>query len=134
MFNISFNSLAEFIDNSGLFTKIADKFKSMFSRKDPISDDMVVEVETSQGLPQENESDTLVLGSDEPDVAPVFEIIPSQAEPDVDINIGSVDTLVPSSMKVSQGIPSDKIWEYPPDTLLAEPPARVIDTSDIDKK
>jgi S-DNA-T family DNA segregation ATPase FtsK/SpoIIIE len=95
---------------------------------------MTVEVETAQSLPQENESDAIILDSDESEAAPVFEIIPSQAEPDIDIKINSVDTLVPSSMKISQGIPSDKIWEYPPDTLLAEPPVRSIDTSDIDKK
>ena len=134
MFNISFNSLAEFIDNSGLFPKIADKLKNMFSKEDSALNEMTVEVETAQSLPQENESDAIILDSDESEVAPVFEIIPSQAEPDIDIKINSVDTLVPSSMKISQGIPSDKIWEYPPDTLLAEPPVRSIDTSDIDKK
>jgi len=135
MFNISFNSLAEFIDNSGLFPKIADRLRNIFSKRDPISGDgMTVEIETSQGLPQENESDEIVLVGEEEEPTHVFEIIPSQAEPDMGVKINSVDTLAPSSIKISQGIPSDKIWEYPPDTLLAEPPVRSIDTSDIDKK
>ena len=143
IFNLSLNNIADFLQKIGL----ADLFKKIFSKKERDEVESEIEVDTSSVLTvddyKEDKKNTAfadVHSGDarEPAQASIFEVIQPQAEPLGDfkhISNGSVDTLAPVSLiKASPAIPSDRIWDYPPENLLAEPPVRVVDTSELDKR
>ena len=143
IFNLSLNNIADFLAKIGL----TDLFKKIFSKKERAAGEPEIEVDTSSVLTVDDykeDKKTPAFAeahpseSREPSQVSIFEVIQPQAEPLSDIkhiDNGSVDTLAPVSLiKASPAIPSDRIWEYPPDNLLAEPPVRVVDTSELDKR
>jgi len=140
IFNVSFNNLIEFFSENEFLKSFFESAKNIFRKK--ISEDTgEIEIDSSSGnlLLEEDSGDDIVPSySDmkkEPAQTSIFEVIQSEAEPLPDLRAGSVDTLAPpASIKMSPIVPSDRIWNYPSEDLLAEPPVRVVDTSDLDKK
>lgn len=142
VFNLSIHSISEFFANSRFFIGLADSIKNIFRKKDSDIEVGELEIDSSSVMLTEEDSsgkDTVpayIEGGRKTAQASIFEVIQSQAEPQIELKHSStVDTLVPASLiKPSPAIPSDRIWDYPPETLLAEPPVRIVDTSELDKK
>jgi len=135
IFNITPGNVLEFLGNNASLSKFFEKFKYLFSRKNIGEGENSIELDTeSMGSFEEKKEDFSVASNGEPEQAPLFEIVQSMSEPQFDASRRTVDSLVPApSLEISR-IPSDRIWNYPPDTLLAEPPARTWDKSDVDKR
>ena len=138
VFNLSLNNVVDFIAKTG----ILDLIKNIFAKKEGDFEEGDIEIDSSSVLTNEDEHSAIDFpparskDSREPEQASIFEVIQSQAEPQENFkHTGSVDTLVPTTLiKASPAIPSDRIWDYPPENLLAEPPVRVVDTSELDKR
>ena len=140
VFNISFGSLVNFFTKNEFFSRLFGNVGNLF-RKESIEEDENIEIDSSSGnlfLGEDSDDGVLVSSGKsrkKPEQTSIFEVVQSQAEPLIDIKTSSVDTLAPpSSIKMSPVVPSDRIWNYPPEDLLAEPPVRTVDTSDLDKK
>lgn len=138
VFNLSLNNVADFFAKTG----ILEFTKSIFAKKDKDLENTEIEVDSSSVLTTEEGyvagdfSTSHPKDARELEQASIFEVIQSQAEPQESFkHTGSVDTLVPTTLiKASPAIPSDRIWDYPPESLLAEPPVRVVDNSELDKR
>jgi len=136
IFNISFKSIIEFFSNSGFFSGILSGLKSIFSRSANREGEGEIEIDTAPNMMSDDSSfDVGMLGNEKSKQVPIFETVPSISEPQSDLKSGLVSTLAPSrSHSTASKIPSDTIWNYPPTSLLAEPPPRVVDTSEIERR
>ncbi len=138
IFNISPGNIVDFFKNNKFASEIIGNLKSIFQKKGNNQfEENESSIELDAGMINDFKEEN-TLGSEvyheEPEQAPLFEIVQSMSEPQFDSSRVTVDTLVPApSLKISS-VPSDRIWNYPPYTLLAEPPARVWDKSDVDRR
>lgn len=134
IFDISFGKIIDFWSNNKFLVGLRERLGSLFSKKDKQEEDSI-EIDTS--VIEEDESRSAFLfgnsrDSDEnPAQVPIFEVVQSPSEPQ-GVGGRGIDSL--ASGKVKPNIPSDRIWTYPSTNLLVTPPARVIDTSEIDRR
>lgn len=133
IFNISFESIFSFFKESKFISGFLSKLKSLFHHeKKEGEEDVEVNVESVGFEDFDNEKEE--PSKEGPEQAPLFEVIQSMSEPQTDIARNTVDSLVLASPLEISRVPSDRIWNFPPDNLLAEPQSRVWDTSDVDKR
>lgn len=132
--NISFESVIKFFKEnkkvSNFFSRIGSIFKSK-KRTDEKKSEMEINVESVGGFEDDYEEKKKEEVSSQ---APLFEVIQSMSEPQHPVLKGTVDSLASTSALQVSKIPSDRVWEYPSDSLLAEPPLRVVDTSEVEKR
>ncbi|NMB91399.1 hypothetical protein GYA37_00965 [candidate division WWE3 bacterium] len=133
IFNISFESIFSFFKESKFISGFLSKLKSLFHHeKKEGEEDVEVNVESVGFEDFDNKKEE--PSKEGPEQAPLFEVIQSMSEPQTDIARNTVDSLVLASPLEISRVPSDRIWNFPPDNLLAEPQSRVWDTSDVDKR
>lgn len=134
--NISFESVIKFFKENEKVAKLLSKIASAmpFKSKDNSTESEVEINVGSVGGFQDDEKSNRERRNEEPEQAPLFEVIQSMSEPQQSISSNTVDSLVlPSPIQLSK-IPSDRIWDFPPDSLLADPPVRVLDTSEAERR
>lgn len=137
IFNISFEAILLFFRENEFISNILQKLGSLFNSEKSGKEDRDVEVNVeSVGFDDSfSENGGKEKGSkEEPEQAPLFEVIQSMSEPQTNAARNTVDSLVLASPLELSRVPSDRIWNYPPESLLAEPQARVWDTTDVDKR
>jgi S-DNA-T family DNA segregation ATPase FtsK/SpoIIIE len=135
VFNISFEKIFDFVSNSPFLSALLDKAKVLFSKKSLDEADM--EIETGTSMIMEGDIKDVEVGSSnkdfQPEQVPIFEVVQSPSEPQGAFGAQKIGSLAPGA-RVKPDIPSDKIWNYPPTSLLNTPPPRTIDTSEIDRR
>ncbi|MFH1898963.1 MAG: DNA translocase FtsK 4TM domain-containing protein [Patescibacteria group bacterium] len=134
--NISFESVIKFFKEnekiSNFFSKVSFMFH--FRKREGFSENEVeVNVGSVGGFEEEEKTDK-ERKDGEPEQAPLFEVIQSMSEPQHSVSNNTVDSLVLASPIQLSRIPSDRIWDYPSNSLLADPPVRVLDTSEAEKR
>ncbi len=138
IFNTSFGSIIDFINNNKFLSGLLGSVGSFFRKKssEGAKGDVQIEEGTVGMFDEDSGKDELkyIDFDKESEQVPMFEIIQSASEPQADMRANAVDSLAPSSSLPISKIPSDRIWDYPSEDLLAEPPIRVIDNSDTDKR
>ena len=134
-FNISFESILAFFRENEFISNILEKVRSLFHFEKKERDESDIEVNVgSVGFEDTLNERERREREEEPEQTPLFEVIQSMSEPQTDAARNTVDSLVLASPLEISRVPSDRIWNYPPDSILAEPPVRVWDTSDVDKR
>jgi S-DNA-T family DNA segregation ATPase FtsK/SpoIIIE len=137
IFNISFEAILLFFRENKFISNVLGKLGSLFNfdKKEKEEGSVEVNVE-SVGFDDSfsGNSGKEKSSKEEPEQAPLFEVIQSMSEPQSNVARNTVDSLVLASPLELSRVPSDRIWNYPPESLLAEPQARVWDTTDVDKR
>ncbi|MFZ2663900.1 MAG: DNA translocase FtsK 4TM domain-containing protein [Patescibacteria group bacterium] len=136
VFNISFESILSFFRENKFISGFLNKISSLLHHERKEREEEVELNVESVGFEDFNNEKGKVSKEkeEEPEQAPLFEVIQSMSEPQTDAARNTVDSLVLASPLEISRVPSDRIWNFPPDTLLAEPQSRVWDTSDVDKR
>ena len=142
MFNVSFENILQFFREENFVTGLLGKIGSLFHLKKGKKEESEVEVnvESVGGFEEEEVDDYETTKTEkrkqsvEPEQPPLFEVIQSMSEPQADMATNTVDSLALASPLELSRVPSDRIWNFPPESLLAEPPVRVWDTSDVDRR
>jgi len=138
--NVSFENIINFLRENEFFSNLLNKVH-LGSRSEEESEDKESEseVEVSVGSvgrfkEEEEEEASKTEEADEPEQQPLFEIIQSMSEPQYGVEKNTVDSLIPASPLRLTKVPSDRIWEFPPESILAEPPLRVLDSTEAEKR
>ncbi|MBW6442052.1 DNA translocase FtsK [Patescibacteria group bacterium] len=135
IFNVSFGSILDFIKNNKFLSGLREIVAKIFTKKPKLSEDGDIEIDTSASVVMADDySDAVLITDINPEQVPIFEIIPTASEPRGLSDDKSIGTLATTLGTRSPIIPSDRIWEYPPMSILEEPPARAIDNSEIDRR
>lgn len=139
MFNISFRGIFDFIMNSGVLSKLLSGIGSLFKRASKGEIGTEIEIDTAPNMMLSNESEEAATSSgsnsDKSRQTTIFETVPSMSEPVADVKLSTLSSIAPSHTRSGVAkIPTDRIWNYPPTSLLAEPPVRTVDTSEIDRR
>jgi S-DNA-T family DNA segregation ATPase FtsK/SpoIIIE len=135
IFNISFEKIFDFISNNPVLSAVRERLKTLFSRKSEEGSEVEVDLGTSL-LSEDGDEDRPFVyndSSDQPEQVPIFEVIPSPSEPQGIFEGQKIGSLAVGG-NIKPNIPTDRIWSYPPTDLLNEPPERVVDTSEIDRR
>ncbi|MFC1700040.1 DNA translocase FtsK 4TM domain-containing protein [Patescibacteria group bacterium] len=133
LFNISFDRIIKLLSESKVFGKFIEILKKIFPFKKKVKEEGDVEVVDTMG----SEELTVMEDEEEEDEGePSFEIVPSMAEPQ---RGPGGDSAVPGEINSQPSLgfssfPSDKIWQYPPLELLSDPPPKMKDDSDVEKR
>ena len=135
IFNVSFGKIFDLFSNSPIFSTFLEKLKSLFSKKS--IDEAAIEIDTDAPMLMEgdvasNFSESYGKGLG-PAQVPIFEVVQSPSEPLGFSGSQKIGSLASGGI-VKPNIPTDRIWNYPPTSLLKEPPQRVVDTSEIDRR
>jgi S-DNA-T family DNA segregation ATPase FtsK/SpoIIIE len=132
--NISLESVLTFLKENEKVSGLFSKFFALLKPKKRVGEkesEIEINVQSVGGF-EDGYSDK--KKEETPSQPSIFQVIQSMSEPqDPTIKIATdslTTTLAPNTPK----IPSDRIWEYPSDSLLAEPPLRVVDTSEVEKR
>jgi len=133
VFNLSFTKIFK-IFNKDEKTSFLKGFIQKFKKFKGDEDKIEVISGTIPSEDKKKDSEKYDKEDSEDMEEPIFEVIPTMSEPESRTGVGVGGTSGVSSTVGLPQLPSDRIWEYPPLSLLKDPPAEVKDTTNAQKQ
>lgn len=137
LFNLSMDQVLAYIGKNTEGYSLGERFRSIFNRQESDLGDVEISSTFADTMHTNEYTSDQYKDMSVTSMEPHFEILPNIDSPQ---NKGSterdslVSPLIENTSFDFSKVPSDKIWEHPPITLLSEPPTELIDTSEADIK